>query len=260
MAKLTTENLQRVLDACVVNPNWKKAMWTIRASESLAFVWRAQSMKAQKDNDTSSVFFVEWRNTYDFWHNHAGRARTESVILYESVIRDQAMNGIETPVLGPDQRPIYRERYIGRSDDYVRQAEGLGDWEDVAPYRLERDAKGNPIPLTKIEQLPAPLRLRVLEQDKRYVHREEHDVHVTGEIVTAKPLQRLPGEERPDVAKLRALAALPPEKRREQIGASRHALDAHGRRTIATGFAAFHSRRWHVPHPRLKIELAPFRR
>jgi hypothetical protein len=235
MAKLTTENLQRVLDACVANPNWKKAMGVLRASESLAFVWRAQSIKAQKDGDTSSPFFIEWRGTWDYWHAHAGRARTENVILHEATIRDQSLNGVEEPVFGPDQKPVWKERaeYIGRSDQFIRDAEILAPDDDVAWYRLERDADGNPVQLTKRTQIPAPLRLAVLKQDKRYIEQIQHDVNVAGEITVAKPLQRLPGEVRPDVAKLRALASMTPDKRREQMGASGVPLDAHGHRTMS---------------------------
>jgi hypothetical protein len=236
MAHLTTENLVKVLDALVTTPHWRKAMGVIRASEKLAFYWRAQSIKAAKDNDTSSIFFLEFRGTFDFWHAHAGRARTENIILHEATVRDQSLNGIEEPIFGPDQKPIWKEdpRFIGRDDAYVRATLGMADFEDVTPWhRLEHDASGNPIQLTKRTQIPAPLRLRVLEQDRRYVERKEHDVKIEGEIAVAKPLQRLPGEERPDVARLRALAALPPEKRREQMGASGVPLDAHGHRTMS---------------------------
>jgi hypothetical protein len=233
---LTAEHLVRVLDALVATPKWAKAMASIRASESLAFNWRAQSIHAAKDNDTSSVFYLEWRGAWDYWHCHAGRARTENIITYEATVRDQALNGIEHVVLGPDQRPIYRERpeYIGRSDDYVMLSEGCKP-DEVKFYRLEHDAKGHPIPLTKIEQIPAPLRLRVLEQDRRYVERKEIDSHVSGEITVAKPLARLPGEARPDVARLRQLASMSPDERREKLGASKVPLDANGRRTLQVG-------------------------
>jgi hypothetical protein len=229
---LSTENLLKVLDQLVVTPNWRKAMARIGASEGLAFVWRAQAIKARKDGDTSTPLFLEWRGTYDYWDAHASRARVENVIIFESAIRDQALNGIEHVVLGPDQRPVYKENpaYIGRDDEYVMLSEGCAPGE-VARYRLQLDAKGNPVPLTKIEQLPAPLRLRVLEQDRRYVERKEIDAQVQV-TATAKPFERLPGETRPDVTRLRQLAAMPPEDRRKQIGASGVALDAHGRRTM----------------------------
>ena len=235
MAKLTTENLIKVLDACVVTPHWRKAMATIRASEALAFSWRAKSIKALKDSDTSSEFFIEWRGVWDFWHCHAGRARTENVQIIESAIRDRVLNGETQKIYGPDQRPIYLDdpRFVCRTDDYVREVLDMADFEDVTPWhRLLHDENGNAIQATKQVLPPAPVQLRVLEQDRRYVERKEVDAHVTGEITVAKPLQRLLSEPRPDVAKLRALAALPADKRREQIGASKVPLDAHGNRTI----------------------------
>ncbi len=209
-------------------------MRTIGASESLAFNWRAQSMKAARDSDRSSPFFLEWRGSYDFWHCHAGRARTENIILYEAVIRDQALNEVEEVVHGPDQRVLYCERpeFVGRDDDYVRLVEGLDAGANVAWYRLEHDADGKPIPLTKRTQLPATLRQKVLEQDRNYIHREQHDVNVQGEITVQRPLQRLPGEAKPDVSRLRALAAMTPEERRKALGATAVPKDAAGRRTL----------------------------
>jgi hypothetical protein len=232
MGKQTTENLVKVLDALVTTPHWRKAMAVIRASEALAFHWRSECIKAMRENDTSSIWWLEFRGTWDWWSNHAGRARTENVILHEAAVRDQSLNGIEEPVFGPDQKPVWKEKpeYIGKSDDYIRSAEGLGDWEEVD--RLERDAQGNPIQLTKHTQIPAPLRLAILRQDKRYIEQTSIDVHHSGEVITASPLQRLPGEARPDTARLRALAAMTPEERRKELGASKVPLDAHGRRTM----------------------------
>jgi len=233
MTVLSTENLTKILDRLVSRPSWAKVMASIGASERLAFVWRAQSVTAAKDDDRSSPFFLEWRGAFDYWHNHAGRARVENIITYEAQIRDECVNGRETPVLGPDQRPIYRERpeYIGKSDEWVMLSEGCSEG-DVKFYRLEHDAKGHPVPLTKVEFPPAPVRLRVLEQDRRYVESKNLDVNVTGEIVHAKPLARLPGEQRPDVARLRELAAMTAEERRAALGASGVAMDANGRRAL----------------------------
>ena len=222
MAHLTTKNLQKLCDILVTRPSWRVAMGALGAAEATAFNWRSKSVKAKEDNDTSSPFFFEWRGTYDYFHCHAGRARLENVMVHEATIREQSLNGVEEPIFGPDQKPIWKERpeYIGRSDDYIRKAEGLMDIEDVAWFRLAHDADGNPIQLTKRTQIPAPLRLRVLEQDKRYIHREEHDVQVSGEITVAKPLQRLPGEERPAMAEIKRLAAMTPEERRAELGAA----------------------------------------
>ena len=221
---LSTANLVRVLDQLVTIPRWRAAMGRIGASEQLAFVWRAASVKAMADKDTSSIFFVEFRGTWDYWHAHAGRARTENIITYEAHIRDQALNGIEHVVLGPDQRPVYRDnpRYIGRPDDYVMLSTGCEPGE-VARYRLELDAKGNPVPLTKVEQIPDGSVPRVLEQDRRYIEQEQIDQQVR--MTTAKPFVRLPGEERPDAARLRH-ASMTPEQRRAEIGASAVPLNA----------------------------------
>jgi hypothetical protein len=219
---LNERNLVLILNRLVDRPSWKKVMASIGASEATAFVWRAQSIKAAKENDRSSIFFLEWRGTWDFWHNHAGRSRMENIITYEASIRDEALNGREVAVLGPDQKPVYRERpeYIGRPDDFVMLSEGC-EPSEVPFFRLERDAKGRPIPLTKLEFPPAPVRLRILEQDRRYVERKNLDVQHSGEVAVAKPLQRLPGEQRPDVEHLRRLAAMTPEQRRAALGASR---------------------------------------
>ncbi len=153
------------------------------------FNWAGRSRRAEKDNDRSSEFFLEWCQTWDWWHNHAGRARAQNIALYESVIRDQAFNGIEVPVLGPDQRPVYAEDpdLIDVSDEDLWNLYGRRN-------RYLLDKKKRPVPLTKIEQLPAPLRLRVLEQDRRYVHKEQHDVAVSGEITVARPFNGCPAK------------------------------------------------------------------
>jgi|SRR5579862_3542953 len=236
MAHLTTENLTKILDRLVTRPTWKAVMGSIGASEDLAFRWRAQSVKALGDNDRSSPFFLEWRNTWDWWHNHAGRARLENIITYEATIRDQALNGIEEPVLGPDQRPVYQEdpEFIGQDDDFVQLITGCTPGE-VKRKRLLIDPKTNkPIPLTRRTQLPAQVRVKVLEQDKRYIQREIHDVNIQGQVAVTPALRRLPGEAPPNVARLKELAAMSPEERRKVLGASAVPLDANGRRTILT--------------------------
>jgi hypothetical protein len=225
---LSEKNLIKILDVLVSRPTWRVAMRSIGASERQAYEWRSKSIAAQKANDTSSPFYVVWRGTADFWHNHAGRARSEQLISYEASIRDQAANGIEEVVLGPDQKPIYRERpeTIGRSDDYIRQMDGLGDWEEVD--RLERDAKGHPIPLTKVTQLPAPLRKAVLAQDPRYKETLDVAVQHSGTVHVSKAMERLASEPRPKFEDLRQLALMSPEERRAKLGAKAAPVNARG--------------------------------
>lgn len=226
--KSTERNLCKILDTLVEHPSWKTAMKCIGGAPTTAFKWRQESIAAQKANDRSSPFFIEWRGTWDYFHCHAGRARSENVILYEAQLREEAASGIQEPVLGPDQKPIWKERpeTIGRSDDYIRAAEGLGDWEEVD--RLERDAKGNPVQLTKRVHIPAPLRKAVLAQDPRY--RETLDVNVehSGVVQVSKAMERLASEPRPGFEELRQLALMTPEQRREKLGASATPLNARG--------------------------------
>ena len=207
----------------VERPTWAVAMKCIGASERTAYEWRAKSIAAQKENDRSSPFYIVWRDVFDFWHCHAGRARAENKISYEALVRDQAANGIEEKIYGPDQKPVWRERpeYIGRSDQFIRDAEILSPDDDPTYYRLERDEHGHPIQLTRRVQIPAPLRKAVLSASHPD-YRETLDISVehSGTVHVAKPLERLASEPRADVSELRRLAAMTPAQRREQLGAS----------------------------------------
>ncbi len=224
-SNITEKNLTKVLDILVERPTWAVAMKCIGASERTAYEWRAKSIAAQKENDRSSPFYIMWRDAFDFWHCHAGRARAENKISYEALVRDQAANGVEEPIFGPDQKPVWKERpeYIGRSDQFIRDMEILAPDDDVAWYRLEHDADGNPIQLTRRVQLPAPLRKAVLAASHPD-YRETLDVNVehSGTVHVARPLERLASEPRADVAELRRLAAMTPEQRRKELGASNY--------------------------------------
>jgi hypothetical protein len=219
--KYTERNLQKLLDTLVEHPSWKVAMKCIGAATTTAFKWRVESIAAQKANDRSSPFFIEWRGTWDYFHAHAGRARSENVILYEAQLREEAANGIQEPVLGPDQRPVWKEdpQYIGRDDDWIRIAEGLDADVDVTWYRLEHTADGRPVQLTKRVHIPAPLRKAVLAQDPRY--RETLDVSVehSGVVQVSKAMERLASEPRPGFEELRQLALMSPDERRAKLGA-----------------------------------------
>lgn len=228
MTKLTTENLLKILDKLPERPSWKIAMRTIGASESLAFNWRAQSIAAAKADDRSSPFFLEWRGTYAYWHQHAGRARDENIITYEAAMRDECLNGREEVVLGPDQRPVFVEdpELINFSEEDLWNLLGRRH-----RYLLDPKTK-KPVPLMRKVFPPAPLRIKVLEQDARYIEKKQIDARLTGEIQIQKPLQRFPGETRPDIEHLKRLAAMSPEQRREAMGASGVARDKNGNRTL----------------------------
>ncbi len=222
---LSTASLRRVLDILVEFPTWADAMKHVGGSERLAFEWRAKCRTAMKEGDTSSMFWMEWRGTFDWWANHCGVARREHLIATEAKIRAQAKDGIAEPIFGPDMRPVWKENpnYIGRSDQYIRDMEILSPDEDVAWYRLAHDENGYPIQLTKQVNIPAPLRRAVLAA-AHPDYRESLDVNVehSGTVRVAKPLERLASEPRADVSELRRLAAMTPEQRRAELGASNY--------------------------------------
>jgi hypothetical protein len=220
---LSTANLQKVLDILQERASWADCMKCIGGSERLAFDWRAKCIKAMKAADLSSPFWMEWRGEFDWWVNHAGRARKEHLIATEAKIRAQAKDGIEEPIFGPDQRPIWKEsaRYLHRDDDFIRLSEGLDADADVTWYRYEHDEQGRPVQLTKRVNIPAPLRKAVLAASHSD-YREQLDVNVehSGTVHVSKPMERLASEPRADVSELRRLASMTPEQRRAHIGGS----------------------------------------
>jgi hypothetical protein len=235
MQILTTVNLAKVLDTLVEQPVWDIAMRSVGGRERTAFEWRSKCIRAMKENDLSSPFWMEWRGVFDWWTSHCGRARAEHKISTEATIRSQAKDGIEEKVFGPDQKPVWKEceHYLHRSDDYIRWSEGLDADADVAWFRIEHTPDGSPVQLTKRTQIPAPLRKAVLAASHPD-YRETLDVNVehSGTVHVAKPLARLASEPRAGADELRRLASMSPEQRRAAIGASQYPKDAHGLRTI----------------------------
>ncbi|HXR25605.1 MAG TPA: hypothetical protein VN742_09615 [Candidatus Binataceae bacterium] len=256
MQILTTANLAKVLDTLVEQPVWDLAMRSVGGRERTAFEWRAKCIKAMKDNDLSSPFWMEWRGVFDWWTSHCGRARAEHRISTEAVFRAQAKDGIEEKVYGPNQTPVWKEnlRYLHRSDDYIRFSEGLDPEDDVEWYRYEHDAEGNPVQLTRVVQIAAPLRKAILTASHPD-YKETLDVSVehSGTVHVARPLQRLASEPRAGADELRRLSLMTPEQRREAIGASPYPKDAHGLRTIPQLSPPTEP----SDHPREREEAAP---
>lgn len=160
MTHLTSDNLQHVCETLVTHPKWATAMASIGASEQLAFNWLARSRQAQRDDDTASPFLLEWRGVTDYWHVHCGRARKESLIVYEATVRHQAIHGVEIPVLNGDGQYVYKldPKFVGWSDDDMR----LLDFDPVRD-RILRGPDGLPVIMTRTEQLPATTRNKILE-------------------------------------------------------------------------------------------------
>jgi len=243
---LSRDNIAKVLDALIVTPSWRKAMGKIGASEQLAFQWAAKSRNAELNQDRNSDFHLEWpeeSGIFDYFHRHYDRARAANISLYESHFRDESLNGREIPIIGPNGRQSFEEReeYIGRSDEFVMFSEGLEDTSEVAFYRIKRDEKGRPVPLVRVEFPAATMRIKSVELDPRFVHREEHNLNVSGQVLVQPPLTRLPGEAAPNLSRLKQLAAMPREDRIRAIAqdlgtkVSAVPLDQDGRRTLAAG-------------------------
>jgi hypothetical protein len=234
---LNRENVTKVLDVLIYRPSWKNAMAKIGASEGLFYQWMTKSRKAESESDRASELFVEWpaeSGIHDWMHNHVGRARSASIALYSAAVMDESLNGREVPVIGPMGTQTYKlnERYLHRDDDFIRLSEGLDAGASVEWYRYEHTPDGRPVPLTRTEFPPATVRIKAIEQDPRFIHREQHTLKVSGHVIVASPLRRLPGEPPVDLPRLRELAALSPEERRRVLNASAVPKDARGLRTI----------------------------
>jgi hypothetical protein len=221
MTHLNLPNLIKTCETASLNAPYKAIMASIGASEDLCYHWRTLSMAAERENDKNSIWWFEWRaGQWSYWHRKIAQARIDFIQGYEAEIRHECRYGRTEIVLGPDQQVVHRldPALLGVSDDDLKNL-----WGRDHRYLLDDD--GMPVPLTRQVFPPAPIRLRILEQDKRYLATQNIDVNVQGEIVhTPQPLQRRVGEERPDVAALRELAKIPPKHP--------FPLDAHGHRTI----------------------------
>ena len=166
-----------------------------------------------------------------FWHRKIAQARVDFIEGYESELRMECRFGRTEIVLGPTQEPVVQldPKYLGETDEFIELCEGTA--HSPGYYRILRDEDGLPVYLTK-QIFPAPaIRLRILEQDRRYLATQNVDVNVQGSVVhTARPLQRRADEKKPPVnlPELRRLASLSPEARRAELNASAYPKDAKG--------------------------------
>jgi hypothetical protein len=196
-------------------------MAAVGASENLCYWWRNQSIAAEKAGDQDCIWWFEWRaGQWGYWHNKISQARIDFIQGYEADLRHECRYGREEVVLGPTQEIVYRTdpALLGVNDDDLKNL-----WGRDHRYLLDDD--GMPVPLTKTVFPPPAIRLRILEQDKRYLAAQTVDVNLRAQVVhIPQPLQRRVGEERPDIVELRRLAKIPPTHP--------YPLDAHGNRTI----------------------------
>jgi hypothetical protein len=239
MSHLTSETLEKIAELVATAASWRQICVAVGIrSESTLWNWRARCLADQKKEDFSSPFFISFRGERTWWTDACARSRRESLILGESIIKQQAISGIEEIVRDGNQQIVYQKNplYISRPDSYVMFSEGC-DESEVAWHRLLHDENGLPIPETVTRQAPAQLRLRVLEASNSEYRPSSHqtiDVQGGLKIVhEAKPIARKPDEPSVSISELRALAALSPEARRDKLGASKFPIDpATGMRTI----------------------------
>jgi hypothetical protein len=238
MTHLTEENLIRVVELMISTSTIKDVMRAAcNGSESLCFSWRKQCLDAKKANDTSSIFYIHYRDEYVWWTDACEASRREWQISFEAQIRQQAASGIPVIARGNSQEILYEldEELVGLDDLTVMIITGCAEGE-VARARLRKDENGNLIKQTRLEQLSSPIKLRVLEaSDARYRSISHQDVSVqhSGQVQITKPLERREGEPAPrSTEELRALAKLSPAERRQRLGASAYPMDAAGRRVI----------------------------
>lgn len=206
MTKLCTETLEKFVELCVSNADYRSVCRACGISENTVYNWRARSIADAKANDTSSPFWITFRNVPMYFHNAVGAAREEFLISYTGKLLAQANDGIKEQVLDSTQHPVYQEdpQFIGRSDEWVMSFTGCTA-DDVDWERLKKDADGHPVPLYRVQQLPAPIRLRILEAaESRF--RATQNIDVTQTIEAVHVIKR-PGADgpRPDIAALRKM-------------------------------------------------------
>ena len=232
---LSTKNLVKIVDLLISDPTWSRVAKCVGASERVVMYWRNKCLKAKAAGDMSSIFWLEYRGQMGWWTDLVANSRRENLIIAEAKLRSQSQDGIEELVFDSTMHPVWKEnpKYVGRSLDFIRNAEGLGDWEpdeDVEWYRYLHDAEGNVQQLTRVVQVPVPLRKALLvASHSDYKESISVDVAHSGSVVHVQtPLQRLASEPRADIAELRRIAALSPEARRLEFNGSAFPKDARG--------------------------------
>jgi hypothetical protein len=230
MTKLILPNLIRTCEVASINAPYKAIMASIGASEGLAYHWRTLSMAAEKRDERDSIWFFEWRTgQFSFWHRKIAQARVDFIQGYEAELRMECRFGRTEVVLGPTQEPVPQldPQYLGETDEFIELCEGTA--HSPGWYRILRDEDQQPVYLTK-QIFPAPaIRLRILEQDRRYLQTQNLNVDVQTNVVhTPQPLQRRADENKVNLPELRRIASLSPEARRAELNASAFPKNAQG--------------------------------
>jgi hypothetical protein len=200
---LSGENLVKVLDALAVKAAWASAMAEIGGAETTAFKWLAASRAAMKADDKSSPFYLEWREQWGYFNQHAGNARREHKLSTEAIIRQQIRDGLEVKLYDGAGNPIWLVDPLAvalwKDDRFC--AESIGGCTDF-PYL--HDDKGARIQATRRELVPATTRNLLLQTIPDYQPHSTVDVKSQSVVHVQHSYLRRPPEER-----AAAVAALP---------------------------------------------------
>ena len=234
MAHLTTAALTAVCESICLRGSWAVASRLTGVAESTLYLWLHKSKAAEKINDTASPLHFTWRDAQGYFHEHVVRAKSECVMASVYLAMDQNRNGIEEVMYDPATgRPILalNPAYLNWSDDELL--------EELLDPRVDRylwnydpltDERTTPIYQTRVTQIPASLRQKILSglAPTVFGDRTEINHRVQGSVVhTIQPapfvsrhavidgeFKALPssveqlGDGRLDIAELRARAAV----------------------------------------------------
>lgn len=226
---LTTESLLTCLETFTVRGSYAVAAARCGCAEPTLFYWLHKSKKAQSERDTSSPFYLHWRDQNDYWHAHVARARRENIMSLEALVRDEARNGQTEYVRDPSTQrriPQLDPRYLSVSDEAMIDS-FLDPVRDRWLWQCnDAGERTEPLWETKSVPVPASLRATVLRAmlPKTYGERATVDHNINAQhVVWLQPAPFVKQEriasaeitdaeftevqERPDIAELRARAA-----------------------------------------------------
>jgi hypothetical protein len=158
---LTEQALLTCLESLTTRSSWAYTAAKLGISESVCYQWLHKAKTAERDNDTSSIFYITWRDELAFWNRHCARARRENIVSLEALVRDECRNGQSDYVRDPStgrRIPQLDAQWLGVSDDAMRD-QLLDPVRDRWQWRV--DDEGNRIePLWEVRTTPMPASLR----------------------------------------------------------------------------------------------------
>lgn len=166
MSGPSADDLRTVLDKYVEGATWAVAMAAVGRKEKTIFNWLQKSKRAEVLKQLDGPFFLRWNSDdgddldepADWFHVHLkAAARARRTIVYETILVNQAVHGIEEIIRDGNGRIVWQEnpKTVGKDDDQLIMENGNAD-------RLRRDEAGNPMPAVRVTQLPATLRQAII--------------------------------------------------------------------------------------------------